>query len=624
MSGLLATGSSALLAFQRAMATTGHNIANAATPGYSRQRVDLAARVGQLTGAGHIGAGVDVDALQRLADGLSFARQIDSSGELGRLRQSASMTSRLDALMSDSATTLSQPWSAFFGAAEELVADPSSTVARSQLLDRGRQLAARWQLQDSQLSRMEREADSALRGKIDDANQLAGEIARLNRDIAAAGSNASPDLLDQRALRIDKLAALVGANAVEQDGMVNVFTTGGQPLVLGNRAMALTTQPDPYRPERAQIAVQGSGGAIVLPAGAVSGEIGGLMDFRDRVLDPARVELGRLATAFAISFNETHRGGVDANGDAGGDVFSLPPPRMQGHTANAGSASFAASIDDVGALTGHDLVLRYDGAAWSATRAGSGEPVALSGIGTAADPLRVGGVALTMAGAPAAGDRFLLQPTAAASGGIAMTLDDPAKVAAAQPLQATLDPGNVGGARASSSRITDAAAFAGFAGATIEFIDETQYTIDGAGPFAYTPGTPIAGSGWELTLEGTPAAGDGFTLARTPPRSSDNGNARLLAALDDRGVLAGGVSVTTAMSQLVGNVGAEAQHAQLGLEAQSAIHEQVLAEVDSLSGVNLDEEAANLLRFQQAYQAAAQVISTADSVFQTLLSAVRS
>lgn len=626
MTGMLSSGTSALLAFQRALGTVSHNVANASTPGYSRQRVELAARAGQPEGGGYIGQGVDVASLQRLADGLVFARQVDSSGELGRLGQLSSMAGRVDALFSDPATGLSTQWSAFFNAADAVAAEPGSTVARSQLLAAGEQLAGRWRSLDGELSSLERETGQRLQGTVSDANQLASEIAGLNRAIVDGGRNASPDLLDARALRIERLAGLVGADAVAQDdGSLNVFTAGGQPLVLGGEAMKLTTVADPFRPDRQQIALDGPSGKVRLPSSSVSGELGGLLEFRDRVLDPARAELGRLATVFATSFNAAQRAGVDYTGAAGADFFALSPPRVDVHAGNTGSATLTASIADASALKGQDLVLRYDGA-WSATRADTGEAVPMSGSGTAADPFRVAGVAFEVGGAPAAGDRFMLRPSADAASSLRVALTDPAQVAAASPLQASADAGNLGNARAASAQVTDAGAFAGFGGATVEFIDANQYTIDGNGPYPFTPGSPIAspGGGWSLSLEGTPAAGDSFTLARTPPRSSDNGNALALGGLDQKGLLDGGSqSLTAGLSQLTARVGTDARHAGLGLEAQAAIHAQASAERESISGVNLDEEAADLMRFQQAYQAAAQVISTADSMFQTLLSAVR-
>lgn len=621
---VLSTGASALLAFQRAMGTVSHNVANVNTPGYTRQRVDLEARAGTQTGNGYVGSGVAVQQLQRLADGLVFARQVDSSGELGRLQQLSAYSDRLDGLLSGPATSLSGPWSAFFGAAKGLVAEPGSAVARQALLDAGDQLATRWRALDTQLGNVGREVDARMASQVDVANQLAGEIARLNRDIVAGGSTPNPDLLDQRALRIEKLASLTGADVVEQDdGAMNVFS-GGQALVLGTRAGKLALSVDPFAPDRKVLSLDAVGGPVKLPSGALSGEIGGLLEFRDRVLEPARAELGRVATAFASAFNATQRAGVDYTGTAGADLFSIPAPRVDAHAANSGSATLATSVADVGALKGPDITLRFAGGAWSATRSSTGEPLALAGAGTAGDPLRIEGVSLVVAGTPANGDRFELRPTSGAAGGIALVQRDPNRIAAAAPLQARVDAANLGDARPAASRITDPTAFAGFGGAAIEFIDANSYMIDNGPPIAWTPGTPITGAGWSLTLDGTPVAGDRFSLARTPARASDNTNARQLAGVDARGLLDGGaLDLTTGLSAMTARAGGEARHAGMNLDAQQAIHDQAIADREATSGVNLDEEAADLLRYQQAYQAAAQVIATADTMFQTLLGAVR-
>ncbi|TZF87303.1 hypothetical protein FW784_11275 [Lysobacter lacus] len=234
------------------------------------------------------------------------------------------------------------------------------------------------------------------------------------------------------------------------------------------------------------------------------------------------------------------------------------------------------------------------------------------------------GVSLVVSGAPANGDRFMLRPTSEAAGGIALIQRDGNAIAAAAPLRAQIDPTNLGDAKPGTMQVTDATQFASFTTAQVDFIDANNYTIDGAGPYTYSAGTPIAGNGWSMAIDGTPEAGDTFNLSRTPPRSTDNSNARLLSGLDAKAVLDGGTTdITSGLSRITARVGAESQHAQMSLDAQQVLHDQVVAERESVSGVNLDEEAADMLRYQQAYQAAAQVISTADNMFQTLLGAVR-
>ncbi|WP_133500801.1 flagellar hook-associated protein FlgK [Cognatilysobacter terrigena] len=621
---VLTTGTSALLAFQRALGTVSHNVANVNTEGYSRQRVDLEARPGQNTGAGYVGAGVSIQKLQRLADGLNFARQADSSGELGRLKQLTGYSDRLDGLFSNTSTGLATPWSNFYSAVKGVVSEPGSSIARQAMLDSGDQLAARFRAVDSQLTSMGTESDQRLAAQVDVANQLATEIAKLNQQITTSGANASPDLIDQRDLRIDKLASLTGAQVVAQDdGALNVFS-GGQALVLGARAGKLTLAQDPYRADRKVLSMDTPGGPVKLQSGSVSGEIGGLLEFRERVLDPARADLGRMATAFAMSMNTQNRAGVDYTGTAGAGLFSVPAPPVNSSAMNTGTASFTASVTDLSALKGSDVELRFSGGTWGAFRSGTGEPLTMTGTGTAANPLVVEGVSLVVSGAAANGDKFTLRPTSEAAGSIQLIQKDPNRIAAASPLTAKVDPTNLGNAKPGTMSVTDPTQFASFTTAQVDFIDATHYTVDGGAPQLYTPGQPVTGNGWSMKLDGTPGAGDSFSLARTPAKSTDNSNARLLATLDDKTVLDGGTTgMTTGLSRITARVGSASSNAQMNLDAQQVLHDQITAERDSVSGVNLDEEAADMLRYQQAYQAAAQVISTAETMFQTLLGAVR-
>ncbi|SEK51315.1 flagellar hook-associated protein 1 FlgK [Pseudoxanthomonas sp. GM95] len=629
MTSLLSTGSSALLAFQRALGTVSNNVANATTEGYSRQRVDLAARIGSniASGVGYNGQGVDVASLQRLADGLVFARQVDSSGEVGRLTSLSSMAGRVDSLLSDSATGLSTPMSAFFTAARGVSSDPTSTSARDALLAAAKSLASRFNSLDNQLSTIDDETNENLKNKIGDVNQLSTEIADLNKSISSAGGNASAELLDARDLRITKLATLIGATTVAQsDGSLNVFTIGGQPLVVGAKANTLTALQDPDRPERSQVGLDtGNGTPVRLPDSSISGELGGLLQFRTSVLDPARAELGRLATSVAMTFNQAQASGVDYNGDVGTDLFKIAAPAVVSNSGNTGTAGITASASDVSKLTNSDVVLRYSASGWTAQRADTGAVVPMSGDGSAANPFQVDGVSLVLSGSAAVGDKFTVRPTTGAAGSLSVLLTDPTTIAAAGAMSASATTTNLGNAAVASTSVTNATAFASFAGASIEFIDDSTYTINGGTPQTYTAGGAIIdpATGWSITLSGTPSAGDSFSLGKTPARSSSNANAQLFSTLDSKQVLSGGTqSLTMAMSQLTAKAGTEASHAQLSLEAQQAIDAQVTAERESVSGVNLDEEAADMMKFQQAYQAAAQVLKTADTLFQTLLSAV--
>lgn len=625
MSNLLATGSSALIAFQRALSTVGHNVANINTPGYSRQRVEFEARDATYFGYGYQGNGVQIVDVRRMADSLATSRLLDSGGELARLQQLSTLSSRLDQLFSEKATGISAPWSSFFDSVNALSSNAAGSADRESVLAQANALVTRFRQIDQHLDGLDIEVNAGLTAATDEVNRLAKEIAQLNGQIGGS-SSPSGDLLDRRDQLISELVAFTGGNAATQDGgLVNVFSAGGQPLVVGATASTLVTLPDPYRPERLQVALETNGQRVTLDKRALGGQIGGLVEFRTTVLDPAMAELGRIATSLAQTFNEGHRAGMDQYGQMGADFFTLPAPRLSSNANNTGNASLTTSVGSVAGLNAQNVLLRFDGAAWVATHPDTGASIPMTGTGTAADPLVVNGIEVVLAsGTPAANDRFLLQPTAGAAGNLGVAITDPGRIAAATPVKATTDLANTGSGKLSGLKVTDAANAGLLAPADIEFIDATQYTINGTGPFAYTPGQTIAYNGWSVVLDGAPAAGDTFSVGPTGANSSDNGNAKLLSNLDDARVLNGGtLTINGAIGGLTTQVGSAARQADYSAQAQQVIHDQAQAARDAVSGVNLDEEAADLMRLQQAYQAASQIIATADTLFQSLLAATR-
>ena len=625
MSNLLATGSSALIAFQRALSTVGHNVANINTPGYSRQRVELEARDATYFGYGYQGNGVQIVDVRRMADSLATSRLLDSGGELARLQQLSTLSSRLDQLFSEKATGISAPWSSFFDSVNALSSNAAGSADRESVLAQANALVTRFRQIDQHLDGLDTEVNAGLTAATGEVNRLAKEIAQLNGQIGGS-SSPSGDLLDRRDQLISELVAFTGGNAATQDGgLVNVFSAGGQPLVVGATASTLVTVPDPYRPERLQVALETNGQRVTLDKRALGGQIGGLVEFRTTVLDPAMAELGRIATSLAQTFNEGHRAGMDQYGQMGADFFTLPAPRLSSNANNTGNASLTTSVGNVAGLNAQNVLLRFDGAAWVATHPDTGASIPMTGTGTAADPLVVNGIEVVLAsGTPAANDRFLLQPTAGAAGNLGVAITDPGRIAAATPVKATTDLANTGSGKLSGLKVTDAANAGLLAPADIEFLDATQYTINGTGPFAYTPGQTIAYNGWSVVLDGAPAAGDTFSVGPTGANSSDNGNAKLLSNLDDARVLNGGtLTLNGAIGGLTTQVGSAARQADYSAQAQQVIHDQAQAARDAVSGVNLDEEAADLMRLQQAYQAASQIIATADTLFQSLLAATR-
>jgi flagellar hook-associated protein 1 FlgK len=369
----------------------------------------------------------------------------------------------------------------------------------------------------------------------------------------------------------------------------------------------------------------GTAGGNVISGSLTSGDLGGLLAARSQVVNPAKNQLGQIATALSQTVNQQQNAGLDLTGRLGGDLFSVGTPAATASSKNTDGITAALSVSNLGALTTKDYLLSYRSGAYSLTDAADGSPVPFSGNGTAASPLTADGLSIVLSGTPASGDQFLIQPTVQAAGGIKVLLSDPSQIAAAGAVQASAGAGNTGNATVSSGTVVDPTDPNLLNPATIQFTSATTYSINGAGSFAYTPGGNITQNGWQIQISGTPALNDTFTVGSNAGGTGDNRNALLSAAAQSTPVLGNGTaSISATVSALITGIGSQAQQINTAQTAQAAVNTQAANTVQSVSGVNLDEEAANLLQWQQAYQAAAKALQIGSSLFQSLLTAVQS
>ena len=621
MTDLLSTGISGLLASQLALNTTGHNISNVNTAGYSRQDVMFGARSPDLLGNSWIGTGVNVEGVRRLYD-LFLTNQVrDATGAQSRLATFSDLASRVDNLLADSSAGLQPSLDSFFASVNDLASRPADTPTRQALLGQANALTNRLHTLSSQLSSLDRETDQRIGDEVTQINTLSQGIANINAQIQRSGGQPPNDLLDKRDELVRQLATHVGVKVTPQDGnMINVTTGNGQALVLGTQTQSLKTVTNAFDPSRHDVA---TADGSVISSQISGGALGGILDFRRDMLDPARNALGRSAVALADAVNAQHRSGMDLNGDLGGDFFTTTTPAVFSNRNNTGSASISADFGDVSQLTTSDYTMRYDGSAWSLTRS-DGSAVAMTGSGTATDPFVADGLTFQVSGSASAGDSFLIRPTANAAAGTNVAITDVRDIAAASPVAATAAGTNTGSGAIGGITVTDATDANLLQPVAITFTSANTYQINGSGSYTFTPGTPIAANGWSLNLSGAPEPGDTFNVSANTSGVGDNTNALALAGIADKAVLDGGTStLSNAYAQLVSQVGIDAQQATTGLDAQTALLNQSIASQQNVSGVNLDEEAANLVRYQQSYQAAAQVIAVAGTLFDTLLSAAQ-
>jgi flagellar hook-associated protein 1 len=628
MADLLSTGISGLLAFQRELDVTSHNISNVATDGYSVQRADLVTNVAQPYGSGWVGSGVSVSTITRSYD-QALAQQVrSSSSSYQRSNEFSTDATQVANLFGDSTTGLSATLQKFTTAVQDMANAPTTLAPRQVVLSQAQALTSQLQQYQSRLATLDGQIDSRIQTTASDITSIGRNIAQLNVQIAQAyGTNGQPpnDLLDQRDKLIDQLSADVNVSVSQQDGnVVNVYIGNGQPLVTGAQAATLTTKPDPYNPTRSALVLQTGNASVDVTSSMTGGKLGGMLDLRSQVIDPASSSLGLISVGIASVVNQQQSLGMDLSGNLGQNLFAVGGVQVLANSNNSSGSTPAVTRSSVGALTSSDYILQNTSSGWSLTNTTTGANVALTGAGTAASPLQADGLSIVVTGAPAIGDKFLIRPTAAATAGLGVLLTDPAQIAAASPVKTTVAPQNTGAATISTATVTDPTNAQLRTTATIKFLTPTTYSINGAGNFSYTSGQPIGANGWQVSISGTPAAGDTFTVSDNAGATGDNSNALKIAAAFDQPALNGGKdSVNASLGRFVGKIGSITKQAQNDSAAQKAVNASATQSRSNVSGVNLDEEAANMLRYQQAYQAAARLISVAETLFSTLLSAAK-
>ena len=647
MASILNTGVSALNAFKRQMETTGHNIANVNTEGYSRQEVQLDAREPQLRAGGYVGSGVDVAGVRRSYDDFLATRVRDYNASYQEFAVYQQRAAQIDNVIADASAGLDGMLQKFFASVHDVADDPTSIPARSVMLDRANELAGRFNMLDGWFDGLRSQLNKDLERDVGEVNALAQSLAQVNARISQLSGSPGGipnDILDQRDLLVEQLSDYTNVSAVEQsDGSMNVFVGSGQALVVGTNYNTLAVTSNPAAPDQKELVLQQSGGLVVnVTAQMNGGSLGGLLRFRDEVLDEAHNALGRIAVGLGSFFNAEHQTGMDLDGELGAAFFAVAAPQALGHANNAAGSSLTLAYDDPAALTTHEYQLDFDGTGWLLTDLHSGAAVPLAGSGTMADPFVADGMRIVVDSA-AAGDSYRLRPTRGGASGIGVLIGDERDIAAAEAVRSSASAGNTGSAAIGPGAQTSVTGSSKLGSPlTLQFnAAASRFDVFNgdppAGPaigsVAYDPTTDsgdtltlgIAGLGdFSFSMTGTPADGDAFVLADNTGGVGDNRNARRLADLQATNLMMGGTaSIADTYGALIADVGTKTNQAGNNAEVQRHLLSQAEAAKSEVSGVNLDEEAANLVRFQQAYQAAAQVISVANGLFDTLLGAVR-
>ncbi|KFX70169.1 flagellar hook protein FlgK [Pseudomonas taeanensis MS-3] len=668
MADLLNIGLSGLSANKTSLAVTGHNITNVNTPGFSRQDAVQATRNPQFSGAGYIGSGTTlVDIRRSYSEFLST--QLRSSTALSSdVNAYKSQIEQLDSLLAGSTTGITPSLQKFFSSLQTAAEDPSNIPARQLVLSEAEGLARRFNTVSDRINEQNSFINKQMAAVGDQINRLATSIASYNDAIAVASSNGQQpnDLLDAREEAIRQLSTYVGVTVVPQDGnSVNLFVGSGQPLVVGSAASRLEVVPGQADPTRFEVEFVTGGSRQGVTSLLTGGELGGLIRYRAESLDPTLNSLGRLALAVSEQVNSQLGQGLDLKGQVGTALFgdfndaASAALRVKAFATNTGSAQPLLNISDSSVLTISDYQLDFDGTNYTARRLSDGQSIAVTntaGVLSFADSAgRDQGFTVTPGAGANAGDRFLLQPTRRGATSITAQLDQPDQLAFAAPVRAEANLQNSGNGSITQPDLIAAGA-SPISSAAIAAALPQGLTYNGAGAFESPPGTPVAGlarvpagafvpgqtNTYELdlgsgnrvsfTISGRPENGDTFTLGFNTNGVSDNRNALKLVDLQNKqtvGVdpnvtgIGTGSSFTDGYGELVERVGTLTAQARQDSDATGAILKQATDNRDALSGVNLDEEAANLIKFEQYYNASAQVIQVARSLFDTLINTFR-
>jgi flagellar hook-associated protein 1 FlgK len=620
---------SALQAFQQAINVTSNNIANASTPGYDVESANLTEAIPQSNGAATVGAGVDVTGISR-AFSQAAANQLNTSqSTLGQLNALQNYSSQIDNLFGTTVGGLSTSLQSFYSAFSDVANNPTSTASRQALLGQAQAVATSFQNASSELNSLNTDVNSRITADVQQINSIASAISTLNQQIvvgtAQDGNQPPNELMDQRDQLVSNLSQLVGVTTTtDPDGAMNVFVGNGQPLVLQGQTTSLTTVPNQFNASQLEISTSTANGNVI-SSSITSGDLGGLLAARSQVINPALGQLGQIATALSQTVNSQQSDGLDLNGNLGANIFSVGTPSATSSSKNtdAVTASVSVNANGLGALTSDSYILSFQGGTPTLTDTTTGASVTPTGAGTSASPYVANGVSIVLSGAPAASDQFLIQPTATAASNINVVMTNPSQIAAAGAIVTAAAGTNTGAATISSGTVLNSANPNLLAPVTIAFTGPTTYTINGGAPNAYTSGGNINADGWQVQISGAPASGDSFTVTSNAGGTGDNRNALAAANQQNVGVLNNGTtSVTAGVSALITGLGSQAQQINTAQTAQAAVNAQALTSVQSTSGVNLDEEAANLLQWQQAYQAAAQALTIGTSLFTTLIDSV--
>lgn len=672
MADMTQIGLTGLLTSKSALSTVSHNIVNADTEGFSRQRVDINTISPVRYGDSFVGQGSVLSGISRLSNQFLVDQLRRDTQNFNSYDAYHEFAVRLDSLLGDESTAITPTLQSFFNSLQDLSNDPTSVPIRQVVLSEANALANRFNTIYDQLYQQNEALNIAMSTVSSQVTELSAGIADLNRSIAIAASNSAGDqpndLLDQRDQALRELSELVGISVIPNgNNTVDVSIGTGQPLVINDRSFELSAVSNINGINRLDIELDVANSSIVVTDQVSGGRLGGLLKVRQELMDPIFNELGRLAMVVSDTFNTQHRLGMDSNSNLGNDFFediNLPvaeTARISATSDNLGNSGISVTVDDVSLLSADDYRMNYDGTNVTVRNHTTDQVVAVFPPPAAPGTFALASEGITLnfnSGTLVAGDEFLVTPTRPFSSQMDVRITSIDQVAAAFPVRTTIPLANTGRGyveRVDMTDTSDPVTGAAFVGARsvpaqlelqppyqVVFTSGTDYDVYDVSGFSAVPptaavlvssgifvpnqsnsllaGAGITDAGYDIVFNGVPVTDDVINIEYNGGGKADNRNISLLGALRTEKTILNKASYQESYAQLVSGVGTRTRDASIGQEASQSIMRQTESQRDKVSGVNLDEEAADLIKFQQSYQATARIIQVSQQLFDAILS----
>jgi len=678
MADLLQLGLSGVYTSQASLTTTGHNISNVNTEGYSRQTVDVETAGSELYGSFFIGQGSMVSNIERAYDQFAFKENILNTSTYAYNSETYGQVNQLDMLLSNESTSAVGSVLNMFSSLSAVADSPNTLEARTVFLETASNMVAQYNNLYNNLEIQYSSVNADIELAASTITELADSIALMNTQISsissAQGSGDANDLLDQRDKAISELSELVNVSVIDADNnMVNIYIGSGQGLVMGvevQPVIAVNGEPDPSRKE---LALSANSNIVTIDGSKMGGKVAALFDARENDIERAFNQLGQNVIGLTYAMNEQQKQGETLDGEIGEALFNdinsqtAMENRVLSHDDNNGTANLSVRIDDLSELSADEFSLvvdNYDSVAGSITftvtnkTTGDSETVSIADLATDQRVdipnagFSIGIDSISTTDPLVAGKEFTLRPTRLAAYDMDLELQDPSLIAAADAeIKAVINETNTGNAEFRVSAINDklnALYMDEDSPLTIQITGNTggiltYDVVNKDGTIVTDPATatlltgqtasidPLTGkavitlAGVEVELEnGVPDIGDEVTLNFNETGEGDNRNLLAMTALQSAKIMNNNkATFQDVYNTMLSELGAKTTNAEVAMASSGIVLEQSFARIQSVSGVNMDEEAANLLMYQQHYSAAARVITVAVEIFDTILESSR-